>query len=225
MKKLILIALAIAITTGFAVYIFATSLEKRFDVETVPVVVAVTKIPKSTIVEPEMMTVKQLPAEAVNALAVSNPDDIKGRITMESIEANEQILTTRLSDPNQNNNSLSFSIPQNYRALTIKTDDITGVAGYINKGDRVDIVAVMISQIDAAQPVMSQMVAEYVEVLEVGVKTTDSSKNDAEITSITVLVPQQDVLKVNYALSEGKYRLVLRSVVDGTIITPPPYAQ
>lgn len=216
MKKLILIALVITVITGFGVYSFANTLQNRLNVKTVPVVVAIEKIPKSTIITPEMITVKQFSQGDVHALATGNPDNIIGRITLESIEANESILSTRLVDSSQDNNSLSFSVPQNYRALTIKTDEVTGIAGYVNIGDRVDLVALMTNG-------SSQMIEEYMEVVENGVKS--SSASDTPSTAITVLVPDQDVLKVNYALFEGKYRLTLRTVVDSAIDNPAPYSQ
>lgn len=219
MKKLILIALAVSLIIGFGVYSFATTLEHRLSMKTVPVVVAVEKIPKSTIITSEMITVKQFPAEAVHALATGNPEDIIGRITLESIEADEPILSSRLVDSSQDNNSLSFSVPPNYRALTIKTDEVTGIAGYINIGDRVDLAAVMLN----GTTVASQMIEEYLEVVEVMANKSDDTKGIS--TAITVLVPDQDVLKVNYALSEGKYRLTLRTVVDSAIDNPAPYTQ
>ncbi|MBC3888945.1 Flp pilus assembly protein CpaB [Acetobacterium paludosum] len=222
MKKLILIALAVSIITGFAVFQFASSLKGGSNQKTQPVVVAVETIAKGTMILPEMITVKQVPVDFVNALSVSNGEDVTGRITRESIEADEQILSTRLSDVNQANNSLSYAVDQNYRAMTIQTDEITGVAGYISKGDHVDLIATMINSADESKRVMSQTVIENVEVLEVGSKETTKSGDAA--TSVTVLVPVQSILKVNYALTEGKYRLILRSPVDGTIANPAPYA-
>ena len=219
MKKLILIALIVAVILGFGVYSFATALENRSNVETVPIVVALEKIPKSTIIQPSMITVKQYPPEAVHELSTDNPEDLIGRITLAGIEANEPILSTRLIDSTQDNNSLSFSIPQDFRAITILTDEISGVAGYINIGDRVDLAAVMLS----GGIVSSKMIQEYMEVVEVMVNNSDDAKGAN--TAITVLVPDQDVLKVTYALSEGKYRLALRSVVDSAIDNPAPLTQ
>lgn len=216
MKKLIILALVISVVTGFGVYSFATNLVDRLNVKTAPVVVAIEKIPKSTIITPEMIAIKQVPVESIHELANSNPDKIIGRITLESIEANEPILSIRLVDSSQNNNSLSFSVPQNYRALTIKTDEVTGVAGYVDIGDRVDLVALMPNG-------TSQMIEEYMEVVENGVKS--SSASDSLSTAITVLVPDQDVLKVEYALELGSYRLILRTVVDLAIDNPAPYTQ
>ncbi|MGV8906498.1 MAG: Flp pilus assembly protein CpaB [Acetobacterium sp.] len=218
MKKLILVALMVSLIIGFGVYSFAKSLENRANVETRPVAVAVARIPKNTIIEASMVTIKELPKEFVNEQATGSTEAVIGRITLESIEANEQILSSRLIDSSNNKNNLSFSIPQDYRALTILTNEESGVAGYISTGDRVDLVAVMLS----ATGVSSQMITEYLEVVEVGVKGADSKEM---ATSVTVLVPVQEVLKVNYALSEGKYRLVLRSLVDKTIVNPAPFPQ
>ncbi|KNZ41638.1 Flp pilus assembly protein CpaB [Acetobacterium bakii] len=219
MKKLILIALVVSVILGFGVYSFAIDLEYRFNAETVSIVVALEKIPKSTIIQPNMITVKQFPAEALHELATGNPEDIIGRITLESIEANEPILSTRLIDSSQDNNGLSFSIPQDYRAITIQTDEVSGVAGYINIGDRVDILAVILS----GTAVVSQTVEEYLEVVQVSANNSDDAEGQG--TAVTVLVPDHDVLKVTYALSEGKYRLALRSVVDSAIDNPTSYSQ
>ncbi|HEY5557309.1 Flp pilus assembly protein CpaB [Acetobacterium sp.] len=219
MKKLILIALAISLIIGFGVYSFAKTLESRTNVETMPVVVAVEKIPKNTVIEASMITTKPFPKEYIHEYSTGKVDDIIGRITLESIEADEQILSTRLIDSSNNSNNLSFSIPQNYRAISVLTDEVSGVAGYISPGDRVDLVAVILNK---ATGVESQMVAENLEVAEVGDKGNDGKKL---YTAVTVLVPDQDVVKVSYALSEGKYRLVLRSLVDEKIVNPAPYVQ
>ena len=218
MKKLILIALVISLIIGFGVYSFAKTLESRTNVETMPVVVAVAKIPKNTVIEASMITTKPFPKEYINEYSTGKVEDIIGRITLESIEADEQILSTRLIDSSNNNNNLSFSIPQNYRAVSVQTDEVSGVAGNISTGDRVDLVADM----PTATGVASQMVAENLEVAEVGVKGNDDKKL---YTAVTLLVPDQDVVRVNYALTEGKYRLVLRSLVDEKIVNPAPYTQ
>jgi pilus assembly protein CpaB len=217
MKKLVLLALIISIITGFAVFQFAASVEKGPKEKTQTTVIAVKGIPKGTVILPEMITTKEIPVDYVNALAVGNINDVTGRITKENIEANEQILTSRLSDASQDNDSLAYVIPSNYRAMTIQTDEITGVAGFVSKGDRVDILATMLSGGTAS----SQFIAENVEVLAVGSKIKQS-KNE-EYVSVTVAVPVELVSKVSYALTEGKCRIVLRSAVDKTAVNPAPF--
>ena len=218
MKKLILIALAVAIITGFAVFQFASSLQNGSNQKTQPVVVATKTIPKGTTILPEMVSVKQLPVDAVHPLSIGNVEDVAGRITKETIEADEQVLTSRLSDVNQENNSLSYAIPTNYRAVTIQTDEVVGVAGYLTKGDHVDVVSTSISGV-------TQYVVENVEILEIG--STATNKNGEDYTSVTIAVPVGDVTKLSYSLvsdvDTGLYRLVLRSPVDNGIAGPVTY--
>src|SRR5659263_31292 len=216
MRKLIIIALIMCIITGFSVYYYADNLEKNFKIKTVPVVVAIKKIPKYTLVVPEMVTVKQLSQDAVNVLAAQSVNDVSGRITQEDMEPDEQILTTKISEPGKKDNTLFYTIKEGYRALTISTDEITGVAGYINKGDHIDITAIMIKD-PVAKVSTSEVIVENIEVLETGIKSADNVAG--QYSSITISVKAEDVLKTNYALSEGKYRIILRAVLEKNIIT------
>ena len=115
MKKLVIIALIVSLITGFAIFQFAVSLEKGNNLKTQPVVLAAQAIPKGTVIEKEMLKTAEIPIEMVHQLSLANQEDVLGRITKENIEANEQILTSRLSDTNQENNNLSYSIEPNYR--------------------------------------------------------------------------------------------------------------
>lgn len=221
MKKLVIIALIVSVITGFAVFQFAISLQKGKDQATQPVVLATQAIPKGTVIEKEMLTTEEIPIEMVHQLSIANPEDVLGRITKENIEANEQILTSRLSDTNQENNNLSYAIEPNYRALTILVDEEKGVAGYLTKGDHVDLVTIWIKQ---DKTIVSEYVVENIEILEIGpISTGDKG---GEYTSVTVSVPATEVEKVTYALSidqTPKYRLVLRSPVDKAILGPKPF--
>lgn len=223
MKKLIMVALLLSIITGFAVYQYATTLEKKSTVNGVSVVVSVIMIPKNTMITEEMVIVKQVPQNIVNELSVKSFDELKGLITKENIYPNEQILLAKLDSGGEKGSELSFSIKKDYRALTIKTDEISGIAGYINKGDHVDIASVLIDK-SKAQGIISKMIAENIEVVEVGIKPiSNEDQNKSQYTSITVLIPAADILKINYALSEGKYSILLRSVLDENITNIPEY--
>ena len=168
-----------------------------------------------------MLKTTDIPVEMVHQLSVANQDDVLGRITTDNIEANEQILTSRLSDTNQENNNLSYAIEPNYRALTILVDEEKGVGGYLTKGDRVDLVTIWIKQ---DKTIVSEYVVENIEILEVGPKS--AGDKGGEYTSVTVSVPATEVEKITYALSidqTPKYRLVLRSPVDKAILGPKPF--
>lgn len=214
MKKLIIIALVVSIITGIAIFQFTSALQRGSAQKMVPVVFAANTIPEGTVLMPDMVTIKEVPVDYVHVLAFNNIDDVVGRITKDNIEADEQVLTSRLSDVNQENNDLSYTIDPNYRALTIITDEEKGVAGYLAKGDRIDLVAT----IPTKDGITSQIIVENIEILEIGSKAANGKGE--EYISVTVSVPISEVTKVQYALSpsDPKYRLVLRSPVDaGTV--------
>lgn len=219
MKKLIIIALIVSMITGFAVFQFARSLEKGNNPETQTVVLAAQAIPKGTIITKEMLKTADIPVDMVHQLSITNQDDVLGRITKENIEANEQVLTSRLSDTNQENNNLSYAIAPNYRGVTILVDEDRGVGGFLTKGDRVDLIA----QVLENGVISSRYIVEDIEILEIGPQS--SGDKGGEYTSVTLLVPASQVEKVHAAVLTGmelKYRLVLRSPVDHAILGAAP---
>ncbi len=220
MKKLVIISLIIAAITGFLVYNYAVNIEKQYEYPTKSVVVAKVQIPMHTIISADMLDVISLPEQAVHALSFDSTGVVVGKIAVQTIEANEQLLNSKIGELSNKSADLSFSIDMDHRALTIKTDEIIGVAGEIKKGDRIDIVSIMVTQVDGENIIQAHMIAENIEVLRIG------SSRDAEPasnTSVTVSIPAQDILRISYALSEGKCRLVLRSVVDAQLLNPTPF--
>lgn len=226
MKKLVILAILLAVITGLAGFYFLSNLEKKAEMNslggTTPVVVAKVQILEHTKITAEMIEVKNIPTQAVNALAVDNVGDILGRVTKVTIESQEQILTTKLIGEEDREAELSYAVSEGYRALTIRTDDISGVGGYMIKGDRIDIVSTMDMTVNGQMKTATQMVAENLEILAIGIKQSGSDTS-AMYTAVTVAVPVKDVLKISFALSEGKYQLVLRSVADQKIVKPPVY--
>ncbi|PKM60073.1 MAG: Flp pilus assembly protein CpaB [Firmicutes bacterium HGW-Firmicutes-4] len=221
MKKLIIIALIVSLITGMAVFQFATSLQRGADLQTQPIVLASQAIPKGTVIQKEMLKVAEIPVEMVHQLSIANQEDVIGRISKENIEANEQILTSRLSDTNPENNNLSYAIAPNFRGITIMVDEEKGVGGYLTKGDRVDLVTIWIKQ---DKTIVSEYVVENIEILQIG--PSSAGDKGGEYTSVTVAVPANEVEKITYALSidqTPKYRLVLRSPVDNVILGPTPF--
>jgi len=217
----VIIALFVSIITGIAVFQFASSLEKGSRLKTQPVVLATQTIPKGTLIQKEMLKTSEVPIEAIHQLSMGNQDDILGRISKETIEANEQILTSRLSDINQENDNLSYSIEPNYRAVTILVDEEKGVGGYLTKGDRVDLVTVLLTKDGAT----SQLVVENLEIIKIG--PLASGDKGGSYTSVTVSAPAADVTRMNYALAidpQPRYRLVLRSPVDNDTLGQAPFS-
>lgn len=234
MKKVYLISVIMALVVGIAVYAFATSLEQKakpVNIETQSIVVAAANIPANTLVTEGMVTMKSLPVQAVHPNTVTDLSKALGQITKYPLVAGEQVLLSRLGEQGEGAETLSFKLEEGYRALTVAVDEVTGVAGYIESGDYVDLIATLIYPKNEGEVsyAVSTMLAENILVLKTGIKTMSSTDSSGALyTSVTLSVTPEDALKINYAASNGRLRLVLRPVLDETIVQPedfPPFEQ
>lgn len=229
MKKIYIVAIIMAVLTGIAIYNYAHHLEKKAEGESVAVVVASAKIPKNTVIKSTMIEVKNISVDAANSLSFKNIKDAEGKITKIDIEANEQIFTTRVTEKGSAEEGLSYAIPDGKRAITIQVDAVTGAAGFLNKGSHVDVIATVLAPSPAGGSGVptSIMLLEDIEVIATGIYVDEAGKGDksaaAEYTSVSLAVTADEALKLNYAATEGKIRLVLRPALDKNKYYPQPF--
>ena len=135
----------------------------------------------------------------------------------------EQVIASQLSEKGDGNGALSYVLVDGQRAISVSVDDVAGVSGYITAGDYVDVVATILYPSDgvtSGYPV-STVLVENVLVLKTGMKElTKTDSAAATYTSVTLSASPEDVLKINYAATNGKLRLVLRPVLDNKTIAP-----
>ena len=107
-------------------------------------------------------------------------------------------------------------IPEGYRAMTVKVDDVVGISGFIMPGTLVDVV-VTITPDDRSSDPISKIVLQNIKVLASG-QNIDKPKNDREversIRAVTLQVTPEQAEKLALASSEGKLQLVMRNSVD-----------
>jgi len=113
---------------------------------------------------------------------------------------------------------LSSVIPEGYRAMTVKVDDVVGVSGFIMPGTLVDIVVVIQPPKGTAnEEMISKIVLQNIKVLASG-QNIDKPKNDREVErsvrAVTLQVTPEQAEKLALASSEGKLQLVMRNSVD-----------
>ena len=228
MKKVYILAAIMAVVVGIAVYLFASSLEHEARAgadEKGQAVVAVKKIPANTQIAGDMVKTVQLPAGSINAVAAAELSQVVGKIARYPLLPGEQILLPRLAEKGNEGGALSYALEEGYRAISVAVNDVTGVSGYINRGDRVDVVATLVAY-DATkknQPV-STLIAQNLLVLETGTKwkkPTDSASDG--YATVTLAATPQEALKINYAATNGKLGLVLRPVLDNEKVTTKNY--
>jgi pilus assembly protein CpaB len=110
--------------------------------------------------------------------------------------------------------------------MSIPVDEVTGVAGLVKKGDRVDIVAVVSLGENPPQP-RSVVVLQNIEVLNVGANLSPDKSTTADkaivAQTITVAVNVPDSLRLKMAIQKGNISLLLRSPVDKGISNAIPF--
>lgn len=239
MKKIYIIAVFVAILTGAAVYLYAQKLDRQATVviPTGTVVVAVTSIPENTKITSEMITLQKTALEWINADAAVSLSDVVGKINKYWVPAGQQIVRAQLSEVKSGTEGgqLSYVIEQGKRAITLSTDEIAGVGGYLSKGDYVDILSTITlkgkdDKGDDIDIPATEVVLENIRVLEVGSRAQnesaiaeDGEKSFFSYGSVTLSVSPEDATKLYYAISYGRIYLTLRAPQDDKLVSPPVY--
>jgi len=182
------------------------------------VVMAKVAIPVGSRIIAEQLTVAQFPADVTPEGAIGKIDEnLVGRVVVTAISPREPITEAKLA-PVGSLGGLSSVIPEGYRAMTVKVDDVVGVSGFIMPGALVDIVVVIQPPKGTAnEEMISKIVLQNIKVLASG-QNIDKPKNDREversIKAVTLQVTPEQAEKLALASSEGKLQLVMRNSVD-----------
>ena len=219
-NKRLIIALLAAITFGLiaAVSVKQYLLSAQAFSRTNDVVVAKVEIPVGSRIIPEQLGIAQFPADVTPVGAIAKIDEnLIGRVVVTSISPKDPVTEAKLA-PVGSLGGLSSVIPEGYRAMTVKVDDVVGVSGFIMPGTLVDIVVVIQPPKGTANDeTISKIVLQNIKVLASG-QNIDKPKNDREVErsvrAVTLQVTPEQAEKLALASSEGKLQLVMRNSVD-----------
>jgi pilus assembly protein CpaB len=180
------------------------------------VVVAKVAIPLGTKIVAEQLMAVQFSKESAPDGAFESPDKLVGRVAVVNIGVREPVLEARLA-PEGTSGGLSAIIPEGYRAMTVKVDDVVGISGFIMPGTLVDVVVVIDPQENAgkADPI-SKIVLQNIKVLANGqnIDKPENQRDANSVKAVTLLVTPEQAEKLALASSEGKLQLVMRNSID-----------
>ena len=188
------------------------------------IVVAKVEIPVGSRIIAEQLTVAQFPRNVTPEGAYTTMDKLLDRVAVVRIAAKEPVTESRLA-PVGAAGGLSSVIPDGYRAMTVRVDEVVGVSGFIMPGTLVDIVVVTQPPKSSGQEEMvSKIVLQNIKVLASG-QNIDKPKNDRDVEravrAVTLQVTPEQAEKLALASSQGHLQLVMRNSVDqGDEVTP-----
>ena len=134
----------------------------------------------------------------------------KERVVLYAIEPNEPILATKVTGGGERA-SLSAVIESGMRAVTIRVNDILGVAGFILPGDRVDIM--LTREIDKGAPI-TDVLLQNVKVLGIDQDANEQREEPGVVRAVTLEVSTVQAQKLTLASTVGVLSLSLRHVAN-----------
>ena len=216
----IFLVLAIAVTAGGALsyatynYVQKGPSTKTVSMPTTPVVVAATNLEIGAELRSEHIRVIDWPANAVPAGAISNPEEVVGRGVVLPVIQYEPILPMKLASK-EAGVGLPPAIPPGLRAVSVRVNEVIGVAGYVVPGTRVDVVGV-VSPTQRQEDTTSKVILTDVQVLAAGTKLEQdaSGEKPMAVNVVTLLVNPEEAERLTLASTEGKIQLALRNPLD-----------
>ena len=180
------------------------------------VAVAKVAIPLGTKIVAEQVMVVQFPKESTPDGAFDAPEKLAGRVAVTNIGVREPITEARLA-PEGTAGGLSAVIPEGYRAMTVKVDDVVGISGFIMPGTLVDVVVVINPAENAAgRDPISKIVLQNIKVLANGqnIDKPEDQREANSVKAVTLQVTPEQAEKLALASSEGRLQLVMRNSID-----------
>jgi pilus assembly protein CpaB len=209
----LLVAVGLASLATYGVFRTIKSIPVReVEVATKFVVVAAENLPLGTRLAKEQVKLVGWPAATPVEGSFASIDEVIDRGVIQPIHTNELLTDTKLA-PKEAGAGLSPSIPPGMRALSVKVNDVIGVAGFTVPGARVDVVVVVKDQDNS----MARVVVSNLQVLTAGTRyDIEQAKDGKPMPSnvVTLLVTPDQAERISLAQINGSITLVLRNPLD-----------
>jgi pilus assembly protein CpaB len=179
----------------------------------VPVVVAAKNVPPTVALSRDLLKVHKWPSDSPLSGKFSQPEELEGRVTAVSLAAGEPVLENKLA-PKGVIPGLTALLPQDKRAMTVKVDEASGVAGFLNPDNRVDVV-VTVDKGDYNLDPISKVILQNLRVLGIGQKIEKTLGEKPQVVpTVTLEVTPREGERLALATREGAISLVLRNQQD-----------
>jgi pilus assembly protein CpaB len=165
---------------------------------------------------PDMLKLVEWPVDSVPKGAFTDTQNLAGRVLKSSVLLGEPVSEAKLA-PLGTTGGLSALISEGKRAITVRVNDVVGVAGFALPGNYVDII--VSTQKDAApgaarEQSISKIVLERILVLAVAQEVSRDETKPKVVNAVTLEVTPDQAEKLDLARSVGTLSLVLRNQVD-----------
>jgi pilus assembly protein CpaB len=220
-RTVIVLAVA-AITAAIATYGVYQGIQRmpvrQVEAPMTRVVVAAEYIPVGTRLTTDHLRVVSWPARSPVQGAFSDPQQLVDRGTVDTLTENEPVTATKVAGP-EAGAGLPPIIPAGMRAMSVRVNEVVGVAGFVLPGTRVDVIVTVDDDGDGAgqKEPMSRTVLSNVIVLTAGTRYDQGKAKEGQAqraSVVTLALLPEDSERLALAANEGKLSLALRNPVD-----------
>jgi pilus assembly protein CpaB len=189
------------------------------------IVTAGIEIPLGTKLEQRHLAmIEMIPGKAPTG-AFHKYEDVIGKVASSSLIAGEIVLAPRLADAN-GGSALASVVAANMRAVTVRVDDVVGVAGFLLPGNRVDVIAT--EKDSGGNQVRATTILSNVKVLAVDQSAAADNSQPVVVRAVTLEVSPADAEILLKGKTAGAIQLTLRNPLDESdartkvAVAPPP---
>lgn len=203
--------LLIALVAAAGAVVMASKWLQARSMQTTKIAVAQQEISMGQKLNPGMLKLIDWPKGSIPAGTFSDLAKLEGRVIKSTTQNGELILETKLA-PEGTKGGLSAVIAEGKRAITVKVNEVVGVAGFALPGNYVDII-VNTNQTDGRQEEqnISKIVLKHILVLAVGNEVNSDENKPKVVNAVTLEVTPQQAEMIDLARSVGNLSLVLRN--------------
>ena len=185
---------------------------KAENTKTVDMVVAAAALPVGVTIKPADIKVVKVASERLPKGAFERMDDVLGRPVISNILAEEAVVEGRLAQRGSGA-GLAPVIPVGMRAVSVKVNEVVGVAGFVLPGMRVDVLVTVKRPGDAGA--RTTTVLQNILVLSAGQNIQSDGRGQAvNVPVVTLMVAPEQAEILTLAGNEGRLHLVLRNGAD-----------
>ncbi len=215
----IVAAVAAGLVATFAIHRYVTLKTTVPVAATHQVIIAAGDISPGTAISGAQVKVVSWPPEVIPPKSASATSEVEGRVVMVPIPQGNPILFSMLA-PEGTAAGLSGILTDGKRALTVKVDEVAGVAGFIHPGDHVDVLVDL--QLTEGNEHFSKTILSDILILTAGqIWEQKGDSKPVVVNTVTLEVTPEESEVLNLASNEGKIRLALRNRNNKTIAQTP----
>ena len=210
----LVLAGALALAAAFVSTQMTPNVASAEAVETTPVLVALGDMSVATSLAANHLDTVDWPTEHLPKGYISDAKTAAGRVLRRPMSAGEPILESALMDIGSAG-GLGAVISPDSRAVSVKVDNVIGLAGFVAPGARVDVLATL-RRVDQTKAIpFSKVILQDVRVLAVDQKLEEAHGSDPELVNVVTLeVSTVQAEHLIYAAHEGRLQLAMRSPGD-----------